>query len=247
MKYGKWIGGIAGWAVGGPIGAIIGVAVGSLYDSTPKETTGTGNRFRDAKNRYRTNSADFARALVILSAAVMKADGKVLKSELDYVRSYFIRAFGEEAAKELILVLRNVLKQDIQLKAVCEQIRFHMEHAARLQLLHYLNGIATADGELHPSESQVIHRIAYYLGISFKDEDSIKNMYAADLSAAYKVLEIEESASDAEVKKAYRKMAIKYHPDKIAHLGPELQSGAKEKFLKVQEAYERICKKRGIN
>ncbi len=245
MKYAKWIGGIAGWAAFGPIGGIIGVAIGHLFDATPKNpemnTGGQGRGYR-----HRTSSADFARALVILSAAVMKADGKVVKSELDYVKEYFVRAFGEEMAKELILVLRNVLKQDIELRAVCEQIRFNMEHASRLQLFHYLNGIAEADGHIDAAERDLLHRIAAYLGISSKDESSINNLNRRDLAAAYKVLEVAENASDDEVKKAYRKMAVKYHPDKLSHLGPEHAEAAKEKFVKVQNAYDRICKKRGI-
>ncbi|TXC81964.1 TerB family tellurite resistance protein [Luteibaculum oceani] len=250
MKYGKWIGGIAGWAVGGPIGAIIGAAVGSIFDNTPSETAQERAQrragYRDPRNRYRTSPADFAKALVILSAAVMKADGKVLKSELNYVKDYFTRAFGEAQAKELILVLKEVLKEDIQLRAVCDQIRYHMEHASRLQLLHYLHGIAQADGHYDDAEKRLLHQIASYLGISFKDEESVSNMYQNNLEAAYKILEISDQATDQEVKKAYRKMAIKYHPDKLAHLGPEHQKNAKEKFIKVQEAYERICKQRGI-
>lgn len=244
MKYGKWIGGIAGWAAFGPVGGIIGAAIGHLFDATPKNPE--PNKGQGKNYRHRTSSADFARALVILSAAVMKADGKVVKSELDYVKEYFVRAFGEEMAKELILVLRNVLKQDIQLRAVCEQIRFNMEHASRLQLFAYLNGIAEADGEVANAERELLHRIASYLGISGKDESSINNLYRDNLKAAYKVLEIEESATETEIKKAYRKMAIKYHPDKLAHLGPEHADAAKEKFVKVQEAYDRICKKRGV-
>ncbi len=245
MGYGKYIGGIAGWAVGGIIGGIIGFALGNLFDAAPKENTQSSS-YRNKKYRHRTTSQDFARALVVLSAAVMKADGKVLKSELDYVKDYFNRAFGTEVAKELVLVLREVLKQDFDVRAVCEEVRYHMEHASRLQLLHYLHGIAGADGEVDSRESELLNRIASYLGISYKDEGSIRNMYKDNLAAAYKVLEISEDASDAEVKKAYRMMAVKYHPDKLAHLGEEHQKNAKEKFIKVQEAYERISKQRGI-
>ena len=248
MKYGTIIGGIAGWAVGGPIGMLIGAAVGNMFDATPKDkgSNQSNANYRNKQYRHKTSPEDFARALVILSAAVMKADGKVLKSELDYVKNYFVRAFGEETAKGLVLALREALKQDIQLKAVCEQIRFHMEHASRLQLLHYLNGIATADGELHQTETEILGQIASYLGISYKDESSIKNMFRDDIKAAYKVLELEESATEQEIKKAYRKMAVKFHPDKLAHLGEAHQKNAEEKFIKVQEAYDRICKQRGI-
>ena len=63
----------------------------------------------------------------------------------------------------------------------------------------------------------------------------------------YEILDLERGASSAEIKKAYRKMAIKYHPDKVSALGEEFQKAAKEKFQKVQEAYETIKKEKGIN
>lgn len=251
-KYAKWIGGGLGWAFGGPLGAIFGFAVGSLIQNSDaiKDAAKQAGSQSSGSYRHRTSSDDFSRAMIVLSAAVMNADGKVLKSELEFVKRFFIRQFGEAATKEYLLVLKEVLKQDIPLKQVCEQIRFNMEHPMRLQMLQYLFGIAKSDGEVDDSEVRIIQRIATYLGVSQRDFISIKSMFYAETvstESAYDVLGVSKTASDDEVKKAYRKMAVKHHPDKVSSLGEEHVKAAKEKFLKIQEAYEKIKKQRGMN
>jgi DnaJ like chaperone protein len=121
-----------------------------------------------------------------------------------------------------------------------------MDHPSRLQLLHFLFGVAKADGIVLESEVIIINKIATYLGINFSDFESIKAMFYEDIGSAYRILEIRSTVSDQEIKNAYRKMAKKYHPDKVAHLGTEHQKGAEEKFKKVQEAYILIKKDRGL-
>lgn len=241
-KYAKWIGGGMGWVLGGPIGALLGFAIGSMIDNTTQVSTyGPGG-----SERMRTTTNDFIISLLILSAVVMKADGKVMKSELNYVKAFFTRQFGNEKASELMLMLRDLLSQPIDVRGVGTQIRQHMAHPMRLQLLHYLFGIAAADGSVATRELEVIEEISRNLGISLKDFESIRAMFGTDEKSAYKVLEIEESASDTEVKKAYRKMALKYHPDKVGDLGEEVSKAAREKFEKVQQAYDAIKKQRGF-
>jgi len=186
-------------------------------------------------------------SLLVLSAAVMKADGKVLKSELDYVKKFFTQQFGTQNTASQMKVLQELLKKDIPVRQICEQIRYNMEHPLRLQLLHYLYGISKADGHVDKTEVEIIEQIAYYLGISGKDMASIKAMFYKETASAYKILEIEKGATDSEVKKAYRRMAVKHHPDKVSHLGDEFRKAAKEKFLMVQEAYENIKKERGMS
>ena len=237
MKYAKWIGGGLGWAFGGPIGGILGFIFGSMVDGM---STG--------KYEYTpTRSGDFSVSLLILSAAVMRADGKVMKSELEYVRSFFVHNFGVETATQRIQMLQEILKQDFNVQEVCSQIGQYMEYPARLQLLHYLFGISAADGHYNPKEVEMVVTIAGYLHIERGDYESIKAMFVKDIDSAYKVLEITPEATDEEVKAAYRKMAVKYHPDKVEHLGPEVQNSAKEKFQQLQAAYEEIKKRRGMN
>ncbi len=251
MKFGKWIGAGLGWTIGGPIGAIIGLSLGALVDHSSddyvaEEESRPYSSPRSGRPRQQTGAGDFALSLLTLSAAVMQADGKVMKSELIYVRDFFNQQFGEQATTEMMPLLRRLLKGSIPLAEVCRQIRQNMNHALRLQLLHYLFGIAQADGNVDRQEVTVIETIANYLGISSRDFDSIRAMFYESTESAYTVLEVSPNATDDEVKKAYRKMAVKHHPDKVANLGEEFQKAAKEKFQKVQEAYERIKKERNL-
>ncbi len=253
MGFTKYIGGALGWALGGPIGGILGFAVGSMFDGSTKEKQ---SNFRGAQGstgdyrqkyqqyRHRTSQGDFASVLIVLSAAVMKADGKLMKSELNFIRKFFETNFGEAAAAEQMGTLQTLLKKDIPLAEVCAQVKYFMEHPMRLQLLHYLFGIAKSDGNVDASEVDVIYQISRGLGISEKDYQSIRAMFYKDASGAYKILEITDKATDAEVKKAYRHMANKYHPDKVIQLGESHVKAAQEKFVKVQEAYETIKKER---
>ncbi|MBK6754252.1 MAG: TerB family tellurite resistance protein [Flavobacteriales bacterium] len=251
MSYSKWIAGGLGWAFGGPIGGILGFAIGALVDGVSGTTT-TGQRAipppRGSAGQGQTTQGDLALSLVVLSAAMMRADGRVTKAELDLARSFFRKQFGEPNAQQMILMLRDALNQEIPLQQVCEQVRGHMPHSARLQLLHFLIGLAHADGSVAPSEIEMVRRIAHYLYVSEKDLASLSAMFGrATPDRAYQILEVDPKASDEEVKKAYRRAAMKHHPDKVGHLGEEVQRSAAEKFKKVQDAWEQVRKARGIN
>lgn len=247
--FGKLLGGGLGWAFGGPLGALIGVAIGGILDVGSGKGIafeGPGQGIPKAQAHQQTQAGDFGAALIALSAVVMKADGKILKSEIQFVRKFFSAQFGTERTNEYIRLLQEVLKQDIPVREICFQIRQNMEHPLRLELLRYLFEVSKADGQVDKSEVTLLQHIANYLGISEKDFLSLKNMYYKDVDSAYKILEITSHATDEEVKKAYRKMAVKYHPDKLSALGPEFEKNGKEKFQKVQEAYDKIKKERGF-
>lgn len=273
---GKIFGAGLGWILGGgPIGAIIGLAIGSAFDS------GGTAIFKDEEKqtkgkKQQTQRGDFSAALIVVSAAVMKADGKVLKSELEFVKKYFIKNFGTEVAKEKVKVLGEVIKQDIPIDDVCRQIKFHMRIAEKRLLVQYIFGIAASDGEIHQSELNMIQKIALGIGINSYEFNSMKAMFAQQfnthqrtynsynygnsrnnsrvrkssgpsLHQCYDILGVSTSAGEDELKKAYRKLAIKYHPDKVAHLGAEHVKTAKDKFQKIQVAYDKIKDSRGMN
>lgn len=239
-KFGKWIGAGLGAFAGGPIGAIIGFTVGSMIDGSSeaiKTATRTGYSGQ-------TTAGGYVMSLLVLTAAVMKADGKLLKSELDYVKKFMVHNFGEASATEAIRMLRDLLDQTIPVNEVCRQIKQNMNYSARLQLLHFLFGIAQADGEIDTNEKNIIAAISREMGLSDLDFESIQAMFVPNTNSDYKILEIERSASDEEVKKAYRRMAMKYHPDKVSTLGDDFENAAKEKFQSVNKAYENIKKER---
>lgn len=239
-KYSKWVGGALGWALGGPIGALLGYQVGKMFNGFTESSSGDYTQTRT------TQRGDFSMALIVLSAAVMKADGKVLKPELNYVKAFLKTNFGAKQSEQLLLLLRNALKENIDIRQVATQVRFHMDHPKRLLLLQYLYGISKADGEVHQSEIDIVRLIARHLGISEKDVSSIEQAFAPGAGDPFLVLEIEKTATDSEVKKAYRRLANKFHPDKIGDLGDEHKAKAKERFIQVQDAYEKIKKSRGF-
>jgi DnaJ like chaperone protein len=237
MGFSKWIGASIGWSFGGPIGAIIGMAVGSLLDSSSK----SGSSF--TQSEAPTRSGDFEVSLLVLASIVIKADGKQDQREMDFVRAQFVQMYGKERANQAFKLFKEISKQsNISTRQVCLQIRQMMDHASRLQLIHFLFGIAKSDNHVDETEVKAIASIASYLGINLRDFASIKAMFYKSSDMAYKILEIDASATQSEIKAAYRRMAKKYHPDKVLHLGKEHQKGAEEKFRKVQEAYEQLQK-----
>lgn len=240
-KFGKWIAGGLGWAFLGPIGGLIGFALGSMID-------GQDGVFNQENVRPgATTQGDFIASLVVLIAAVMKSDGRVLKSELDFVKDFFIRSFGQEQAQQATLLLRNILDQNIPVEEVSRQVGQRMDYSTRLQLIHLLFGISKADGLVSPEELKTVERIGYYMGIKTEDYNAIKALFSDNLESAFAALEITPNASDDEIKKAYRKMAVKYHPDKVAYLGEDFKNQANEKFQQLNTAYEKIKKARGLN
>src|SRR5450756_2350438 len=186
--FGKWLGGGLGFVMGGPIGGLLGFLVGSMIDGTTVHTSSytSGNA--------RTSQGDFGMSLLVLVAAVMKADGKVVKSELDFVKQFFVRQFGQESAKEALLILKDIIKQDILVRDICVQISRNMDYSSRLQLLHLLFNVSVADSKIHPSEIEIIEKISGAMGVASTDFLSIKNMFIPETDS-YKILEIDPSSS----------------------------------------------------
>ena len=242
MSAGKWILGSLGFVLGGPIGALIGVGIASLFDTDHQSTTNT--RTRNA----RATQGDIRVSIIVLLACVIKADGRVLKSEISFVKPFLVRNFGEEGAKQALQLLKQLLEQSINPTDVAQQIRQHVNYSVRLELVHLLLEVAKADGEVVDAETHIIELIATQMGISAADYQSLLSLYRTHTNEnwAYTALEIQPTATNDEVKKAYRRMAMKYHPDKVANAGEEIRQQATEKFRKINEAYEHIKKARGM-
>ena len=264
----KWIGGAVGFAWGSALGGFLGFGIGALLDQALEgadakaaqgeagggayDTAGGGQH---SDPRQERNS--FLFSLLVLSSYIIRADGKVMHSEMEFVRQFLRTNFGEAAVhdgEQILLKLFEKQKEmgSLQYRGVIDsaarQMAQNLDYAARLQLLNFLVIIAKADGNVHPAEVQALKDITLALGLSLSDLDSMLNLDAGanDLEAAYKVLGVSPSATDQEVKAAYRKLALQHHPDRVATLGDDVKRAAERKFKEINDAKEKIFKARGI-
>jgi DnaJ like chaperone protein len=263
--YFKWIGAGLGFYLTGfrLYGAFFGFLIGTFIDNFSRAASflnenqkggqGRQQSFRSSQDIFdfyqrQTQRYDFPTMLLALSAAVMKADDRVMKSELEYVKAFLQQQFGNQFTTSHLQTLKTFLDQPqaLPIQDICNDVRTRTQPEVRVQLLHYLFGIAKADGSVSAAEMQLLQRIASMMGIPNMDFTSVQNMFQRDTESDYKVLGTTKDAEDTEIKKAYRKMAVRYHPDKVATMGEEYQKGAKEKFQRINEAYENIKKERGM-
>lgn len=241
----KWLAAIIGYIFFRLPGALLGFIIGSLLENIGRPG-GSGTLFEDL-TRQKVSPADFELNLLTLCSIVIKADGQVSQRELDYVRQYFLRTYGKERANAIFRTFNEVIKKrEISAYRICTFLNQRTRYEVRLQLVHFLFGIAQADGAISRAEYDKLKEIAGYLRLGAYDFESIKAMFIKSADNAYKILEIEKSATDDEVKSAYRKMAKKYHPDKVITDNEAIKKGAEEKFKQVQKAYEQIQRERGM-
>lgn len=275
MALGKWIGSALGWILSGGnvLGAIAGYCIGSLLSEATSTAerdngfNGNGNTFRNDYSDTQFNQRPFEEdrnsflfSMLVLSSYIIKADGKIMHSEMNCVRNFLRNNFGEQAVQQgedILLKLFEMQKQQgattfkETIRKSCVEISFHMNIGQRLQLLDYLIIIAKVDGTISPEEVYALKEVATYLGLSAQDVDSMLNMEASSnqqigLDEAYKILGISPNATNDEVKAAYRKMALKHHPDRISSLGDDIREAAEKKFQEINNAKERIYKARGL-
>ena len=226
-------------------GAVLGYFIGSIFDRSSGNRGGFQAIFQQDVSRV--SPADFELNLLSLASLVIKADGKVSQSEMDFVRRYFVQAYGKERANAVFKTFNDLTKENgVSAQQVCQFLKQRTPYESRLQIIHFLFSIANADGYVTESEVSQIQRITTFLSINYRDFESIKAMFFKNPDSAYKILEIESSAKEPEIKKAYRSMVKKYHPDKLVHMDAVYRKGAEEKFRRVQEAYEQIQKERGF-
>ncbi|MBT8235560.1 MAG: molecular chaperone DjiA, partial [Bacteroidia bacterium] len=207
----KWLAAFIGYMLFRLPGAIIGFLLGSLIDQLGGSSGGR-TIFTDF-SRPDVSPADFELHLLSLCSIVIKADGQVSQRELDYVRQYFVQTYGKDKANAIFRTFNEVIKKrEVSAQRIGALLAQRTRYEVRLQLIHFLFGIARADGAISGSEERKIREIAGYLRIHFSDFESIKAMFIKEADRAYKILEIQKTATNDEVKKAYRKMAKKYHP-----------------------------------
>jgi DnaJ like chaperone protein len=232
----KWFAAFLGYMFFRFPGALLGFFIGSLVDQF-------GSGGRQLTGRF--SNQTFEMKLLALAAMVIKADGQISPKELAFVRNYFIAQYGQEQAQSIFQRFNTEIKKKTQSIAdLSDFFVTYVRYETRLQIIHFLFAIAQADGTVSESELQKIAQIAHGLKLKTQEFEGIKAMFFKAADQAYKILEIDHSASEADIKKAYRTMVKKYHPDRLQTKDPALVKGAQEKFRLVQEAYETIKKER---
>ena len=233
----RWILALLGYTFWRFPGALLGYILGGLIENN--------NLNKNSFNRI--SSRDFELNLLALASILIKADGKVSKQELDYVRNYFVSAYGKQRANAAFKIFNeNLNKQRISTEKIINLFNTVLNYGSRLQVIYFLFGIAKADGNVSSPELNKLLEFANLLKISNADFQSIKAMFVDQVGGAYKILEIDKSDSDEKVKSAYRELAKKHHPDKVQHLGEAYVKAAQDKFQKIQKAYEKIKAERGF-
>lgn len=267
MAYGSWIGGFIGYIVGGSLGSLAGIILGGLFDLI---TGGIGGQQRigsfSSEQDYSPHGGGQRRApvnergsflfsLLVLTAYIIKADGKVMHSEMEMVRQMLRQNFGDQAVREgeqILLRLfdeqkrqgANGFKQTV--RQCCSEMAMGMNYGQRLQLLNFLVMVAKADGSVPQSEITALRDVAQWMRLQASEVDSMLNLGGDTLEEAYKVLGVSPSATDDEVKKAYRRLALEHHPDKVAALGEDIRKAAEKKFQEINAAKDKIWKARGL-
>ena len=274
MTIGKWIGGFLGFINAGPLGALAGIALGALFDmgldrvnqpGTNSENINkeydsndfspTGNR-QNTSNYYEGQRNSFLFSLLVLASYVIRADGRVMHSEMETLRHFLRNNFGRLAVEQGEQIILNLFEQQKRIglhqfreiiHESCMQIGINMDYSQRLQLLNFLTMLAKADGEVAAVEIEALRNIAVWMGLNVTEADTMLNLKKDDINSAYKVLAVSPSASDEEIKKAYRKMALQHHPDRVAALGEDIRLAAEKKFQEINEAKEKIYRSRGLS
>lgn len=218
-----------------------------------------------------SNSAEhfYRDALLKVMATAMKADGRVVRSELDVVKTVLVRQFGEDGAKSALLRLRELLQTNFDARTAAMNIGAMLPYADRLRIADVLCQIAEADGIITETEVQTVVNLSYYMGLSAADTQRIASRLRVNggergwsgnanggygqggtntgsATNAYATLGVKPDATNSEVKDAYRALVKKYHPDRYATKSAGEQAQAEQKFKEVQAAYEQVKKSRGL-
>ena len=254
MKSSTWIGIGLGWFIGGPFGAIIGGLIGASWGSD-EASDGSSSYASSDSDGNSGNRNSYLMSMLVLAAHIIKADGRIMHSEMELMRQWLRANFGDVAVQQGEQILRRLFEASKQqgeerfrenIQASCKQIADNVDYSGRLQLLNFLVMIAQADGYVDATEVRALKEVAVWMQMSESEVDSMLNLEKEDLESAYKVLGVRPDATDEEVRRAYRRLALEHHPDRVAALGDDVRKAAEKKFQEINAAKERIWKARGL-
>lgn len=234
-KYEKWLGASIGWFAGGPVGGLLGFAAGSFMEPESKKYKKTGH------------TSEFETNLIVLAATLIKIDGNISLDEINFVRDFFRDHFSAEHLDEKMNILHHCLQRSYDPRKACDDIRASASPSTRLQVVNFLFELALSDRALEKSEADLIFLLAGWLNINDIQFKKIKSTFATTGSQTkYDLLGVRYHASYEEIKTAYRKLVLEYHPDRNASLSPTELAKLAEKFRRIQEAFEKIKMERGF-
>ena len=270
MGLGKWIAGYLGWIVLGPIGGILGFLLGSFIESsasggkdgsTDNGQTYGSQEWEQAQARSQQQSQaqgdrnSFLLSMLVMAAYIIKADERVMHSEMELVRSFLRQNFGEDAVQQGNHILLKLFEEEKSkgrvafrqtIRQSCAEAARYLDYSGRLQLLNFLVMIAQADGHVDNREVDALKDVARWMQMKTSEVDSMLHMQGDTLDDAYRVLGVTPQATDEELRKAYRRLALEHHPDRVAKLGEDVRRAAEKKFQEINAAKERIWKARGL-
>ena len=257
---GKLIGGAMGLALGGPLGMIAGIAFGNLFDRASQYSSGYdrsipfGTEETPMNHQQQSQMIFFVGAFSML-ARIATVDGRLVPEEQRKIEEFInhdlqLDMQGRQAA---LRVFNAALGGGGTFEQFATQFYQNFAHEPSILelMIDILVRVAAADGTISNAEDALIATAARIFRISDALLASLKRRYSSVSASpvkAYAVLGLSSEASVEEIKKAYRKLSIEFHPDTIASKGlpEEFTTFAAEKFRAIQEAYDAIRKERNI-
>lgn len=261
MAYGKWIGGFLGFInAQSVLGAIAGFVLGAIFDAITEhqEAKKTSRIMEDSEPETTSDEGTrngFLFCLMVLTAHVIQADGRIMHSEMELVRKFLRNSFGEIAMEQGNVILRKLFEYkkqkgdalwNQQIRSACEEMADAMPEEHRIQVVAFLAEIAKADGNVHDAEIAAIRTIAVYLLLDAGIVEQLFALGTDSLEESYKVLGVSPDVSDDDLKQAYWKLVLKHHPDRVANLGDDIKEAATRKLQEINKAKEIIDKARNL-